>query len=40
MEIHCPNCGCEDAFFNGVSYECPECDYTWGGNDGDDDDEW
>jgi hypothetical protein len=26
----CPRCGGETAFFNGVSYECPECDLEWG----------
>ena len=24
------NCEHENAFFNGVCYECPECDYEWG----------
>ena len=33
MEIVCPNCGSEDAFFNGVCYECPDCDYTWTGDE-------
>jgi uncharacterized Zn ribbon protein len=29
MEIHCPACGCEDAYHNGVCYECPECNHEW-----------
>jgi uncharacterized Zn ribbon protein len=24
------NCEHENSFFNGVCYECPECDYEWG----------
>lgn len=39
MEIQCPNCGSENAYHNGVCYECPDCDYEWGGDDYDDD-EW
>lgn len=27
----CPKCGSEDAYFNGISWECPNCNYTWGG---------
>lgn len=26
MNVECPKCGSEDAFFNG---ECPCCDYEW-----------
>lgn len=26
----CPNCGCEDAYHNGVCYECPDCGEEWG----------
>lgn len=37
MEIECPNCGCEDAYFNGVCYECPDCEYIWTSNDEDED---
>lgn len=25
----CNNCGGESAYFNGVNYECPECDFEW-----------
>ena len=33
MSVTCPKCFSEDAFFNGVCYECPDCDYEWGGVD-------
>ena len=29
MNVECPKCGAEDAFFNGECYECPSCDYEW-----------
>lgn len=29
MEIQCPKCFSEEAYFNGVEYECPDCGYTW-----------
>lgn len=29
MNTDCPNCGSEDAYHNGVCYECPACDHTW-----------
>jgi len=29
IEINCPNCGSDNAFHNGVCYECPECDHEW-----------
>lgn len=32
MNTDCPNCGCEDAYFNGVCYECPNCDREWHAN--------
>lgn len=38
MDTVCPYCGCEDAYHDGVSYVCPDCDATWGGDDDDDDD--
>jgi len=27
--VDCPECGDEGAFFNGVTYECPNCGYEW-----------
>ena len=32
LNVECPNpdCRSESAFFNGVCYECPECDHEWG----------
>jgi hypothetical protein len=27
--VDCPRCGSENAYFNGVAYECPECDFEW-----------
>jgi len=30
LNVDCPNCGCESAYFNGVCYECPDCDHEWG----------
>jgi DNA-directed RNA polymerase subunit RPC12/RpoP len=33
-EIMCPECGYENCYFNGFSYECPECDHEW------DEDHW
>lgn len=38
MTVECPNCGMENAYYDGVCYVCPDCDYTWGGDDDDDDD--
>ena len=29
MNVECPKCGSEDAYFNGECYECPCCDYEW-----------
>lgn len=29
MEINCPNCSLENAYFNGTTNICPDCDYTW-----------
>jgi uncharacterized Zn ribbon protein len=28
-EIVCPNCGYEQCYFNGVCYECPDCEHEW-----------
>lgn len=41
-------CSHENSYHNGVHYECPDCDKTWGGNidfsndddDEDDDEDW
>jgi hypothetical protein len=30
MEISCPNCSNENAYFDGVQYVCPDCDFEWG----------
>ena len=30
LNVTCPSCGMEDAYHNGVEYECPNCDYLWG----------
>lgn len=27
--IECPNCGGENAYCNGLEYECPDCGYVW-----------
>ena len=37
MNVTCPFCGSEDAYYNGVKYECPECDRTWDDEDEDED---
>jgi hypothetical protein len=28
----CPKCQMENAYFNGVVFECPDCDYEWSDN--------
>lgn len=33
LNTDCPNCGSENAYHNGVEYECPDCDYVWGGDE-------
>lgn len=32
MPVQCPNpkCQSENAYFDGVRYVCPDCDYEWG----------
>ncbi len=30
LNVDCPKCNSESAFFNGVCYECPNCDHEWG----------
>jgi|GEM_PF-3156275 hypothetical protein len=34
MSVQCPNPDClsEDAYFNGVCYECPDCETKWHAN--------
>ncbi|AWH75528.1 hypothetical protein DCS32_15560 [Dokdonia sp. Dokd-P16] len=29
LNTTCPKCGSEDAYHNGVEYECPKCDHEW-----------
>lgn len=29
MTTECLKCGAEDAYFDGVKYVCPVCDYEW-----------
>ena len=36
MLIECPNCGCEDAYHDGVSYVCPDCGNRWQEDDEED----
>ena len=36
--VECTNCGSENAYHNGVSYECPDCDNEWGFIEDDDED--
>jgi uncharacterized Zn ribbon protein len=40
LNIQCqnPDCGSENAYHNGIEFECPDCDYTWGGIEEDDTD--
>ena len=33
MEIICPECYSEDAYFDGCTYVCNICGYCWGGDD-------
>lgn len=37
--IECPNCGCDNAYHDGVSYFCPDCDFEWGKSIEDEDDD-
>jgi uncharacterized Zn ribbon protein len=30
LTTECPRCGCEDGWFDGDHYECPECNHDWG----------
>lgn len=29
MNTECPNCQSENAYFDGVKFVCPDCDYEW-----------
>ena len=29
LNTTCQNCGSENAYHNGVNYECPDCDHEW-----------
>jgi len=29
MNVTCPKCLMENAYYNGRCYECPDCDYQW-----------
>lgn len=29
MTSECISCGMDNAFFNGLQYECPDCDHVW-----------
>ena len=40
MEIVCLECFCEDAYFNGSCYECPDCGHCWSADDADSDEDY
>lgn len=29
MNVECPRCASEDAYFDGERYTCPCCDHSW-----------
>lgn len=29
MNTECPNCGHDNAYHNGICYDCPDCGYRW-----------
>ena len=29
MNTECPSCESENAFHNGVNFECPDCGHEW-----------
>lgn len=29
FNVICPQCGEENAYFDGAEYYCPDCDYSW-----------
>jgi uncharacterized Zn ribbon protein len=31
LNVNRPECGCENAYHNGVNYECRDCGHEWGG---------
>lgn len=31
--VHCDVCGQDNAYYNGVCYECPDCGNEWGENE-------
>jgi uncharacterized Zn ribbon protein len=41
MTTDCPQCGMENAYFDGTMYVCPDCDYEWSCDFGEvEDDDW
>jgi uncharacterized Zn finger protein (UPF0148 family) len=35
----CPNCGMDNAYFDGVVFVCPDCDHEWSDSSDDEDDD-
>lgn len=29
LTTNCPKCDNDNAYHNGISYECPDCGYSW-----------
>lgn len=29
MSVECPNCGWDNAYYDGTRYVCPDCDFEW-----------